>query len=180
MGPLQPMNTDSLAVLARMRPGSALFAREQLDQGPWEIAWLVREESARIAGLGPAPEIEFRAGVFEEGPVLLVPVLVRVGPQSKQAVYESWINQHAEGMGGTLETLADQPRLVVHLYGEGCGLVRTLTIGNQLATFAGQALAAIVGRPTWSMEAFDQAREQVYQQYPQVWDLWRALGKPES
>src|SRR5262245_55768861 len=100
-----------------MPPGSALFVREQLGSGSWEIAWLIHEDSARLAKLGPGPEIEFRAGVFEEEPVVLVPVLVRVGPLARESLYETWVNQYAE-QGGILETLADQSRVAVHLYGD--------------------------------------------------------------
>src|SRR5690349_14470380 len=101
------MTFDPLTLLARLPLGSALFVREQLPMGNWEIAWLIRDDSARLAKLGPGPKLEFRAGVLEEEPVVLVPVLVRVGPPASESVYETWINQYAEE-GGVLETLADQ------------------------------------------------------------------------
>ena len=149
------MFTDTVTLLRQMPSGSTLWSREQIDGGTWEVAWLVREQSARLAKLGTNPEIEFRAGLLWEGGVGLIPVLVRVGPASNRLAYETWINEHAEGFSGTLATLAKQGRLVVHFYGNGCHLERTLTVSNDLATFAGQALNAIATRPPWTMQAFD-------------------------
>jgi hypothetical protein len=171
------MNTDPLSLLAKMPPGSALIAREQIDGGNWEIAWLIREKSRRLAKLGQAPEVEFRAALFWEERVGLIPVLVRVGPASKVSVYETWINEHAEGSHGTLATLSDQERLVVHLYGDGCRLVRTMAVSNHLEDFARCASAEIAKQPAWPMQAYDQARERIYQRHATVWDLWEALGR---
>src|SRR5689334_10761053 len=42
------MNIGPLDVLFRLPPGTALFIREQMGDGSWEIAWLIREESARL------------------------------------------------------------------------------------------------------------------------------------
>jgi hypothetical protein len=173
------MNAHSLTLLRKMPPGSALFARGRIDGGNWEVAWLVREESARLAKLGARPEIEFRGGVLEEGHVALIPVLVRVGPVAAESIYETWVNQHAEG-GGILETLADQAGLVIRLYGDGCRLVRTLVVSNQLQAFARHALDRIATFDAWSMEQFDRAREEVHGRYPQVWNLWQALTAMED
>jgi hypothetical protein len=170
------MTMDPLTLLARLPPGSALFVREQLPTGSWEIAWLIREESTRLAQLGPGPEIEFRAGVLEEESVVLVPVLVCVGPPARESVYETWINQYDEE-GGVLETLADQRRLAVRLYGDDCQHVCTLAISNQLQPFARHALGRIAAlADPWTMPQFDRARDMVYRRYPSVWDLWQALA----
>jgi hypothetical protein len=174
------MNIDPLAVLDAIPLGSALFVREHIGGGSGEIAWLIREESARLAKLGPDPEIEFRAGVLEEEPVVLVPVLVRVGPPAGESIYESWVNQYAED-GGVLETLADQSRLVVHLYGDGCQLIDTLAVRNPLQAFARHALSRIAAAADpWTRQQFARAREQIHGRYPQVWDLWQALAVLET
>jgi hypothetical protein len=170
------MNSDPLALLARMPSGTALCLRKQMGGGSEEIAWLIREGSARLAELGPSPEIELRAGILEEGPIVLVPVLVRVGSSAEESVYETWINHYAEE-GGVLETLADQGRLAVHLYGDGCEYVGTLVVRNQLQWFCRQALSRIAAAAhPWTMPQFDRARDKVYRRYPCVWDFWRALA----
>lgn len=174
------MTTDPLTLLARLPAGSALFVREELPKEGWEIAWLIREDSSRLAKLGPGPEVEFRAGVLEEEPVVLVPVLVRVGPPAEESVYETWVNQYAED-GGVLETLADQSRLAVHLYGEDCQHVCTLAVSNLLQPFARHALSRIAATADpWTMQQFDRARDKVYGRYPRVWDLWQTLAALQS
>jgi hypothetical protein len=136
-----PRRIDLPALLAALPAGSASFIREQGGGRNGQIAWLIREDSARLAKLGPGPEVEFRAGVFEEESVAGAG-LVRVGPSAGESIYETWVNQYAEE-GGILETLADQSRLLVRLYGGGCQLVRTLAVGNPLAPFARHALSRI-------------------------------------
>jgi hypothetical protein len=167
-----------------MPPGSALYAREQIDGGLWEIAWLVREESARLARLGKRPGVEFRAGLYLEAgrgrEVALAPVLVRVGPFSRDSVYVTWVNEYAGGGGGALEALANQARLVVYLYGDRCRLERTIAVSNRLAPFARQALAKVSALPPWGMADFDAAREVLYRRYPDVGALWDALGEGEA
>ena len=152
-------------------PGSAVCGRESQDLEHWEIGWLVREEDRRIAALGPHPDIEFRAGVLTIAGVDLVPVLVRVGPESTESVYETWIN-HRDGEQ-KLEILAAQPRIPVHLVGDSGHVARSLGISNQLAPFAGAAIERI-GEHAWSMAAFDAAKADAYQEWP-IEALWREL-----
>lgn len=170
-------STEPLTVLNQLPPGSAIYSREQIDGGAWEIAWLVREDTGRIQKLGPAPAIEFRAGGIEQSGVLLFPVLVRVGKDHRESIYETWINAHAVGQPNPLDTLLVQPRIVVHLYGDRCELVRTLQVTNLLQPFPRQALDKLSEYPPWSMSAFDRARELTYRDWPDVSALWQALQK---
>lgn len=171
--------TDAVSVLRAMPPGMALYTREQIDRGAWEVAWLVREETGRIEGLGPHPEIEFRAGAIEQDGILLLPILLRVGPFTADSVYETWMNAHQPERAGQLAIgdLAIQPRLVVHLYGDDCRLVRSLRVGNHLQVWARKALSRVTTDPPWTMSAFDEAREQIYARYTRVVDLWNGMGE---
>ena len=110
--------------------------------------------------LSSQPEVEFRAALLWEAGVGLLLVLVRIGPAA-DGVYETWLNEHAPGQSGTLATLAEQSRLVVRLYGNKSELERILVVSNRLDNFARQALAEIIARPAWTMQEFDQAREQL-------------------
>jgi len=166
---------DPIELLRTMPPGSALYARERIDTGAWEVAWLVREETKRIQALGKSPAVSFRAGLWPFDNVMLIPVLVQVGPETPETIYESWINVHATGQQNPLEDLAMQPRIVVHLYGDACQLVRSLTVSNQLQMFAREALLKLRDGQPWSMQAFDAAREEIYAKHATVWDLWQAL-----
>jgi len=130
---------STLDFIRRRPPGSAVCGRESQDLEHWQIGWLVREDDQRIAALGPHPDIEFRAGVLTIAGVDLVPVLVRVGPESRESIYETWIN-HRDGET-KLEILAAQPRIPVHLVGDAGDVTRSLGISNRLAPFAAAAIA---------------------------------------
>lgn len=169
--------TDAVTVLRDMPAGSALYSREQIDGGAWEMAWMIREDTARILALKKSPTIEFRAGTIKTGDVFLLPILVRVGPLKPESIYETWINGYAPDVPNPLGDLAIQPRIVVHLYGDGCELVRSLTVSNQMQRFARDALRCVQSVPPWSMNAFDEARAHFYRDYPTVWDLWKHLTR---
>lgn len=166
---------DPLQVLRQMPPGSALYSRELLSDR-WEVAWLIREETERIKKLGDNPEVEFRAGLIYQDEVALIPVLVRIGPETRESIYETWINVHQPEDGFRyLRDLSAQDRIVLHLYGDGCRLERTLKVSNQLQGFILETLNRIKNVPPWPMLAFDAAREKLYKRFPDVLLLWKAL-----
>ena len=103
--------------------------------------------------------------------------LCALGRPANCTVYETWINQHAPDQSETLTTLAEQRSLVVHLYIDDGRLGRTLVLINEIQNCWRQALAEIAARPPWSMQEFDQAREQLYRQYAEPWDLWQQIGR---
>jgi hypothetical protein len=154
--------------------GTALLAPQA---GSGEVALLVHSDSTRIAGLDKDPTIEFRAGLFtqEESGLDLVPVLVRLGPEEPENIYEAWVNEYGQGAEETLAALGTQESIDLHLYGGDGRLERTLRVANPLRAFAGKALGLLAGKQLWSIDAFHQARSAVYDQYPHVRSLWRAL-----
>lgn len=129
---------SALDMIRRFPPGRAVFGRESIDRGPWEITWYLREETSRINALGEAPDVEFRAAGIDCGEVFVIAVVVRVGPETPESVYETWLNHYADP--GTLPTIRDQERLVIHLIGDDGQHTRTLQIGNHLADFARSVL----------------------------------------
>jgi hypothetical protein len=172
--PEQPV--DPLDVLRGASRGTALFAA--LGEPPdREIALLIRTSSDWVDRLAEHPDVEFRAGVFTlpEVNVTVVPVLVCIGSEDPDNLYEAWVNECGPDMGELLKELAAQPRLAVHLYGDGCRLERTLQVPNPLQAFAREALATIAGMRPLSADAFHQARRAVYEQHKTVRALWRAL-----
>jgi hypothetical protein len=171
---------DPIDILYTRPPGSCLFARVQLDAGTWELAWFLREESARIATLD-RPEIEFRAGIATQRvqgqDILVMPIVVRVGPEYAENLYEAWFNAWADEGKGLLDltTLADQARLTLHFYGDAGQRERSLVASNQLKAFAAETIRLVAGGDPWSMHAFDRARAQVEAHHPSVWALWQSL-----
>jgi len=170
--------TDPLSVLRQLPPGSAIYCREIISER-WEIAWLIREETKRISELGSNPAIEFRAGLCGRDGVMLIPVLVRVGPETQENIYETWINAYQNGDGlKYLMDLSLQDRIVVHFHGDNCRLERSLVVSNQLREFITKVIGLVKEAAPWSMSAFDSAREKLYMKYPDVLSLYDALNNP--
>lgn len=111
--------------------------------------------------------------------MLLIPILVRVGPEHPESIYESWLNAHQPETAGlaALGDLAIQPRIAVHLVGDRGKIERSLAVSNRLQDFARAVLARLRATPSWSMAAFNAAREQLYHRHATVHDLWIALGQ---
>lgn len=172
------IRTDALTVIRDAPPGTALYGRERIDTGASEVAWYLREFSERISQLGVGPAIEIRGNVIEYAHVLLMPILIRVGEERQEHIWETWLNaQQRENAGiDALSDLAIQPRIVVHFVGESVTIERSLTRSNPLQSLARDVLARLVRYPEWSMVQFDAARWRIYARYPTVLDLWRALA----
>lgn len=159
--------------LIRQAPlGACLYSLSRIDADAEEVDFLVREETARVFAWHQ-PTIEFRMGLLAEGPVLLVPILIRV----ERELYECWVNHHApeEQFRRVLGTLAIQERMVLHFYGQDGGRVRSLRVSNPHRAFFAEAARRCAEVIPWGMPAFDAAREAVYRRHPTVKDLWRVL-----
>jgi hypothetical protein len=169
---------DPLDQLRGLPRGSALFGFADGGSGRAEVAILVRGESRRFAALAKAPDLQLRAGVLTlpDAGVALVPVVVRLGASEEpENLYEAWVNQSAAGLEPTLQALAAQEYLLVHLHGDDCRLERVLRVPNPLKTFAGEALSLVGSMRSLSADELHQARAAVYNQCPTVRSLWRAL-----
>lgn len=169
-------HVDALTVLRQMPPWMAMYSRVKADEGPWTLAWFVREEALGEAAHGDDVEIEFRGGLIYETvdgrSVALVPIVVRVGPERYGNVYESWVDIHSSG---TLEALTIQRKIPVHLYDSSGEVRRTVEAENTLRSFSRQVLAQLSSMAPWTIRDFFTARERIYFRYPKVWELWNAL-----
>lgn len=172
------IRTDALTLIRSAPAGMALYGRERIDSGASEVAWYLREESARIAALGVGPEIEVRGHVIEYARVLLIPILIRIGEERQENIWETWLNaQQPENAGiDALSDLSTQPRLVLHFVGDSGAIDRSLTRSNAIQSLARDVLVRLGRYPAWSMEQFDAARDRIYTRYPSVLDLWRAIA----
>ena len=169
---------DPAAVIAQMPPGSAVYARQSIDGGPMEVSFLVREDSSRIQAMG-SPLIEIRAAIIYQDAVGLVPVLVRIGEERQENIFETWWNYCAsDGSGpGLFRTMASQPRVALCFFGDSRAQERAIEVVNSWGEFFRRAGDILSAMPAWPMAAFDQAREKVYGKYPSVMALWRAVEK---
>ena len=167
---------DALARLQQAPLGKGLYTREQTEDGRWETVWMVRDEARWLASLGPEPAVEFRAGAFDEGGVVVLPILLRLGTEAPGGVYDTWMNAYQiEGENVFLQDLAHQDHIRIHLYGEANQPAQTLTVPNRLRELAVAVLARQTDYQPSTEAAFEYARERFYAKYADLQALWRAL-----
>jgi hypothetical protein len=178
--------TDALARLQRAPLGNALYVREQADDGRWETVWLVRDEARRWVSPGPAA-VEFRAAAFDEGGVVVLPILLRLGREDPGSVYETCMNAYQiEGENVYLQDLARQNHIRIHLFDDAGQLVHSLMAPNGLQELAIAVLARRADYQPSTTAAFEYARERLYANYADMQALWQALephrapGDPEG
>jgi len=169
--------TDAVARLQQAPIGKALYTRQQGEDGRWETVWLVRDEIRRLDSSGPGPAVEFRAGGFDEGGVLVLPILLRVGTQEPPCVYDTWMNAYqVEGENIYLQDLAGQDRIRVYLYVDTAQPVHAVTVPNRLRDLAIGVLARQADYQASTAAAFEHACERFLARYPDVRALWHVLG----
>jgi hypothetical protein len=177
--------TDTLMRLQQDSPGRALYTREAVDNEHWETVWVICDESECLAGLGSEPTVEFRAGMvefragaFDEGGIVVLPILLRVGFDEPGRIYDTCINAYQiEGENVYLQDLARQDHIRIHLYDEHGQMVGTLTAPNSLRAFAQGVLERQASYQPSTQAAFEYARDKLYATYDDVQGLWRVLGQ---
>jgi hypothetical protein len=175
MTPDMPI-TEALTRLQDAPLGEGLYVREQMENGRWETVWLIHDEAKRLASLGPEPAVEFRAGAFDEGGVVVLPILLRLGPEEPGYVYDTWMNAYQiEGENVYLQDLARQDHICIHLCDEPGRQVHTLTVPNCLCELALAVLMRQADYQPSTPAAFEYARERFYANYTDVRALWHAL-----
>jgi hypothetical protein len=168
--------TEALARLQQAPLGKGLYTREQSDDGRWETVWLVRDEAGLLASLGPEPAVEFRADAFDEGGVVVLPILLCLGTEVSGCIYDTWMNAYQiEGANVYLQDLARQDHIRIHLYNEASQPVHTLTAPNHLQKLATAVLARQASYQPSTEAAFEYARERFFANYTDREALWHVL-----
>jgi hypothetical protein len=172
---MQTQNIDAKKFIVAASPGMSIYGRNKLDGGDWETSFFIQEEKAYINKLGKSPIIHIRAGclIYSGIPLVVVMFLVNNDPDM---LYEVWFNYCQSGDGKKyFEDLTSQERIVLHWY---CGnkRIRSIKINNNLQDGFKTFMTEIVKYPKWDMNAFDQARGLVYQDYPTPIILWNKLS----
>jgi hypothetical protein len=169
--------TDAVARLQQAPLGKAMYTRQQGDNGRWETVWLVRDEARRLGSLSPESAVEFRAGAFDEGGVLVLPILLRLGTQEPASVYDTWMNAYqVEGENIYLQDLARQEHIRVYLYVDTAQPVHAVTVPNRLRELAMGVLARRADYQPSTEAAFEYACERFLANYADVQALWYVLG----
>jgi hypothetical protein len=168
--------TDALARLQHAPLGKADYTREQADDGHWETAWLVRDAAGLLASLGSQPAVEFRAGAFDEGGVVVLPILLRLGTDASGCMYDTWMNAYQiEGENVYLQDLARQDRIRIHLYDDAGRPLHTLTAPNHLRGLATTVFDHRASYQPSTEAAFAYARERFLANYTDMEALWHVL-----
>jgi len=168
---------DPEQLVAWARPGVMIYAQIEAGDGP-QIALLIREEPSRVRGFGPGPRVELRLGLYMEGSIALIPLMVGVGSGKRQELYETWINLHQLGGVGpdVLLRLATQATIRLLFYGDGGRRERAIGVPNRIGPAMAQIGERVADLSAWSMGGFDAARDQLYERFPSVRALWAELG----
>jgi hypothetical protein len=177
MTPDSPL-ADALMRLRQGPLGRALYTRESGDNGHWETVWVIYDEPRHLTHMGSEPTVEFRAGAFDEGGVMVLPILLRIGLEESGRFYDTCINAYQiEGENVYLQDLARQDHIRIHLYDEHGQLQGTLTAPNSLRTLAQHVLERQATYQPSTMAAFEYARAKLYADYGDVQALWQALER---
>lgn len=159
-------------------PGRAVYTRELLDNSHWETIWVIYDESQRLTRTGSEPTVELRASAFDEGGVVVLPILLRIGLDKLDRIYDTCINAYqVEGENIYLQDLARQEQLRIHLFDERGKQQGTLTVPNSLRALARSVLERQVAYQPSTMAAFEYARDKLYIDHGDVSGLWQALGQ---
>jgi hypothetical protein len=180
MTPDTPLD-DAVMRLRQGPPGRAEYTREPVDNGQWETVWVIYDESPHLRHMGAEPTVEFRASAFDEGGVVVLPILLRVGPEASGRLYDTCINAYQiEGENVYLEDLARQDHVRIHLYDEQGRLQGTLTAPNSLQSVAQHVLEHQAAYQPSTLAAFEYARDKLLANNGGTQALWQTLGRRDG
>lgn len=161
-----------------MDPGSALFdiATIQPDGVTSEaVVFFIREEP-RLIGDYPAilqinTALLMEPGIDSES-VGLMPIILRIGPDLGDNLFETWLNFHdTEGRGHEVcKMLGRQSHIYLCFY-DRVERRRTLAIPNTWATYFDHAHILLSEMPSWTMADYDHAKEVFCRKFPSVMSL---------
>jgi hypothetical protein len=168
----QSLSAD--AFVAAMPPGRAIYAQRQVSGEDWQVAFLIRETSDRLAQMPRDAKVHVRAGGMQQGDVLVVIVIVCVEQgRYGDELYETWWNVHQPAGGLEMfQRMGQQTTLRLWFYGDTGEVERVLELENGLRAFFQSVMAVVPTIPAWTMAAFDAARASIERLFPSTADLW--------
>lgn len=170
------MLIDPEQIIKSAAPGTAIFSRVYRPEAHTDF--LVREETEVINRLRN-PIVTLRSGMFIQRTLPLIVVMFRIGENPDQT-FETWWNYHQIGVDGHkyFEDMTTQDNFAIHLYGDSGEVEKSIQVNNSLKDFFMVALKKILAhQDVWQMHEFDDARDEIYQQYPTAGKLWKYLYK---
>lgn len=168
------LSSTDTAILLEQPHGAALPTLVE-EGGRSVTCFLFRETEERIGELTSDAQVgvHVRAGLLGVADVLLYVNLIRI----KDQVFEIWWNWHSP-LRPRFENLFDQDEMILAFLSDSPTPVEVVRaswaeLGREdLRKARGQ----IESSEPWSMDAFDSARNAVYESYPTLVALWEALA----
>ena len=135
------------------------------------VVFYIREEDWGMRKYPRQCPVELQLGTWEIDNVCAAVLLVRLA-RSDATTFESWVNAGDPNGVRTLQCLASQARVEVHIVPDTD--VRSLRVPNSLRVDASYLVNTIRSRDAWAPEAFQRACARVSQLYPTPHSLWWA------
>lgn len=174
-------DTPTIQAMRELNVGSGSGMHEvgSIDNGPKEVAFLLKEDSDDIQAMKSPFQIECRMGVcrlrvLSGHAVYPIVILFRI---NAVLTYETWINVVPNPK--VLPLLARQPRVAMAFVGDKYTIERWVDSPNYMQDFAEYAME-ITRNARWEMHEFDEARMQCELNYPSHLELWQALEKKKT
>lgn len=152
-------------------PGFSIYAqfRADRDSEP-EVGFFIREEPRLIHEY--IPLFQLNSAVLADGHVLVVPLILRIGPDIGNNLFEMWLNLCDPQSIEYIESLADQEYVHVIFFGDNCQQERVIKCKNSWKEyFADMLVKSRDWGKTWTDNEFMAARQRLMNAHPTVTEL---------
>jgi hypothetical protein len=170
--PLDPLAVDTLLE----QPYGSALPMSVNDSGRIATAFMFRESKTRIAELersGALASVHIRTAVIGVSGVKIYVTLVRFGDQ----LFEMWWNWHNPVIQPLFQRLFDQDIVVVCFVSDQPKIDFIFRTPSSIRDGLRARGSELTASQPWTMEAFDNARTTVQENYPTPVALWQALGQ---
>lgn len=174
------INMNPSEFIRSASPGTMILTQGE-SEGQIETCVLARGASTDIPRETTRYQFGMRAAVFHIGPILLLPLLLRLHAAQSSRLYEAWINPGPEDGRIYIEDLSRQESLQVHFYGESGCAEKVVLIENTMRTFFQELLEQLEAPPgwAWSREEYDYSVKLFCQRFSKE-ILWKLIGEVQT
>lgn len=152
-------------------PGFFIYAQFKADRdSESEVGFFIREEPRRIHEY--IPLFQLNSAVLADGHVLVVPLILRIGPDIGDNLFEMWLNLCDPQALAYLDSLARQKYVHVIFFGDNCQQERVIKCRNSWKEYFADAIVKFrEWGKTWTDSEFMTARRRLMNNCPTVTEL---------
>lgn len=158
------------------RPGTMVQHLYALKGGEgWLAGLAVREDTRTLARLPRRVDIHSRGALIQVERVYLIVLMLQIqgGP-----IYETFVSAQHEDSPEFIARMANQEAFSILMFdGVGVQPARAFVTANGFHGLFARIQPQYRRWPACAFQAFDEAKERLYAQYPTVEALWQALGR---